>query len=536
MGREVIGEDLTPDILVLIANLTRIQDALFDVDECYAEIDPGWGDRTRQRRRLSASQVIEAMKELRWPDKVTNFHWKIFDDNVHVFASLGVDTLEFARRYRLSSSPSSPSAIEPSLSDAPDLPQAMEVDQEECSREHTPPASDGEDDDVRYRDTSDVITARLAELEAAKKPPVRVTMRPKRVPLRYILAAWAVECNIRTSHMTKLLKRLKVLPDSVFKELPQDGRTLMRDMRKLKHAFRLIPVWEKLTAANRFRKESSAKGNPINADGEERIGYYVHFGIKRGILLDSPGCFKKHSQLKEMRKGYVVNPRLYNGPLFEATKAPFGFEDDWEEVVSGLEDTLTTHQNVKPHEKVTVMVDINYDGVSIAEQQAEKPHMWPVLGCITGLKGGGEHLKFSHAMPTFIVGYFIGSRKPSANTILQHVADEFIALHPSTNEGPVSVELDAAIADAPALADMTGTVGPTGYYGLHRCSQRGIHVEFAKKHNLPYTQPTTVDEPDGPALDTIEKKKAFIRFNKTRCYPRSHANWLAYEIRDRLVS
>lgn len=242
----------------------------------------------------------------------------------------------------------------------------------------------------------------------------------------------------------------------------------------------------------------------------------------------SAGCVAYHDQLQQWRDAYILAPEFFNSELFEATRVTSLVGDDWDDIVDKLRDDFTKHRD---HEfstvgQVQVEVSINYDGVSIRESCAQYPQMSPVLGCVTGLRKGEDHFKFSHRMPNFIVGYYIGSKKPDADVILKHVVEEFIHHHPWTCSTPVAVAFAHGIADAPARAEMTGTTGATGYFGLPRCTQEGIHVD-KEGEQVPPPKPRR----HGPHVKTTSKTKTYVRFVELDCTPRYGHHWDRYKIR-----
>lgn len=177
-----------------------------------------------------------------------------------------------------------------------------------------------------------------------------------------------------------------------------------------------------------------------------------------------------------MREAFVLQPDLFNSELFEATIInEYRFRDNWDEIVSYLmNDPDSLHRNAVAPKQVCVLIDFNFDGVSIKNASAQSSSMWPILVSVTGLKAGGKTFKFHHDMPPFAVGYYIGGEKPKCNDIITEFVDELIQYNPETNKtSPITIKVDKGINDAPAGADLRGTTGHSGYWSLPRCIQRG---------------------------------------------------------------
>jgi hypothetical protein len=197
-----------------------------------------------------------------------------------------------------------------------------------------------------------------------------------------------------------------------------------------------------------------------------------------GCLLKSPGCFAYFSQIRQSREAFVLKPSVFNSELFEATinKRPYQI-DDWDDVCQQLKETSPDHANWQQPSQVTLLFDFNYDGVCVKKFNAQSPHLYPLLACITGIMVGGKReFTFSNDMPPFAIGYYLGwSKPPSCNKVISSFVDEMIKYSPSTWTGKVSLLFDGGICDRPAESDVKYTVNFNGFYGLSRCKQRGVN-------------------------------------------------------------
>lgn len=491
MRRRVKKVQLKDDEIVFLCNLIRLRQKLFTVSNCFTF--GGWSDLTIRRKRRGAKRLLRDIRA-RSVDHYEQFDFVLYD-------SSEFDNIK--ERLRL------PRTWEG------DIP----IDNDYDPGEPFPSDVDSSDDEESEEsiDCNDECTFVM-------QPPIRKT-----VSVRMALASWAVTCRIRTKHVSSLLKTLKSTGHALFKGLPKDARTLLADTSNMKERVKIVPVYEKKPVlASQKRRKKNSDGNLVSPRGV-LVGHYVHLNLMDGILGYSPGNIEYFAQLKEWRKAYVKCPQFFQTDLYHATESEAVIDDDWNDVVSEMRSTLAHHKAVDETDdrQIIVEVSINHDGVSIRDFCAQYPQMTPVLACVTGLRMDGERpFRFSYAMPPFIVGYFVGSKKPDPDQVLIHVVKELIRLHPDNNkEGSVAVVMDAGIADAPALAEMKGTTSATGYYGLPRCTQKGIHQASAKG-----VLPPPVAHAHGPAQKTVTKKKVFVRYPTHSCRQRYHHDWYRYSI------
>lgn len=562
MPRKKLGTELTDQDVVFLANVTRERATvkLWTYDDCYT--CGKWKESTQDAHRRKGANLIE---NLRNGSAVPQpFDHELYESNSELISRLRLPK-------SIQEQPSPPSTNQGITAPEVDTSEDGGVNSAALWLSIFPGAGPSS---MCYTAQSD---PEISDLEAilgvdktvipdrAQHPLSSFTCssRTPQIPLGQTLAGWVVKNSISQEHLTDLLKHLRRLNGQEYQGLPKDGRTLLKDRLKLKKMFPVYEIFDSSSLPIQRLKKTAASGNPMTSEGE-RIGHFVYFGLYAGALGRTPGCVEYYAQLKEWRQAYVVSPDFFNEELFAVTKNFVGLYDDWDDVVTDLKLKNVKHQNSSPPSQVSIKIDINYDGVSVKQYNAQSPQMYPVLGCITGLQTqDGRNFKFSFEMPPFIIGFYLGSRKPPPEKILSHVAKEFIRHHPSKSSSPVTLLFHAAIADAPALADMKGTVGATGYYGLPRCTQRGIHVDStqdkenmtpsrngqpASDSNLPAVASSTTDASGPPpkkrrktgavaenfaqhvpaSSSTTAKKKVMVRFPVTKCWPQHGWKWNRY--------
>lgn len=81
-----------------------------------------------------------------------------------------------------------------------------------------------------------------------------------------------------------------------------------------------------------------------------------------------------------------------------------------------------------------------------------------------------------------MVGFYIGKCKPKFDEVGLDLIDELLLHHPSLSQKGITIELDRLVADSPALQDLRGTAGPTGYWSLPRCKVPGINYRDEQGH------------------------------------------------------
>lgn len=106
-----------------------------------------------------------------------------------------------------------------------------------------------------------------------------------------------------------------------------------------------------------------------------------------------------------------------------------------------------------------------------------------------------------------MVGFYIGSCKPKFEDVGLDLIDELIEYHPSSCSQGIAIEIDRLVADAPALQDLRGTAGPTGYSSLPKCTIVGQN--FQREENGQWTG---------------------VHFGDLRCQglPRLDSEWISY--------
>lgn len=143
----------------------------------------------------------------------------------------------------------------------------------------------------------------------------------------------------------------------------------------------------------------------------------------------------------------MLYPEFFNDALFEATflDSTAAVEDNWKEFVERLKEQHPKHRNVEKPDTVNVLLDVNIDGVQMANHTAQNPQMTPILARLAGMEivdrttGGVKRFLFSKMKP-FIVGYFIGKRKPDYSRLTEPFVSEMSDLWPGVQrEGEYTI-------------------------------------------------------------------------------------------------
>lgn len=91
-----------------------------------------------------------------------------------------------------------------------------------------------------------------------------------------------------------------------------------------------------------------------------------------------------------------MQPGIFNNDLFKATvMSGDRYTDKWLNVVANLEASYEQFRSRSEEDSqpktVTVLVDLNYDGVQIKQHSAATSNMWPILATISAIKVKNEN-------------------------------------------------------------------------------------------------------------------------------------------------
>ena len=128
-----------------------------------------------------------------------------------------------------------------------------------------------------------------------------------------------------------------------------------------------------------------------------------------------------------------------------------------------IEKVVTAFPNTKD-----LILDVGVDGLPLFK--SSQTCLWPILGHFINVAN----------CPIFLIGCYLGDRKPSSLDIYLHdFITEMKVLLPCGylfQGKQINISLRAFICDAPARAFMCGVVGHNSFNGCSKCTQHGVRI------------------------------------------------------------
>lgn len=209
-------------------------------------------------------------------------------------------------------------------------------------------------------------------------------------------------------------------------------------------------------------------------------GRYMHLGIAKAILAESPGLVNTFEYVNTLRTVFFLWPELFTEELRAVIRPRPGEEFQ--------KDILEKWQVPKPDHGLKQNIDIeihgHIDGVQLFKNSAAGKGI-PILGRVTAIvdKDSGKRVTLPPLEP-FVIGVMHETgNKPNIWQFSTKFVDELRLLSSRKTSGhSFTVTMTAMICDAPERADLKGVQGATGYDACERCRIRGQYKDGAVRY------------------------------------------------------
>lgn len=205
-------------------------------------------------------------------------------------------------------------------------------------------------------------------------------------------------------------------------------------------------------------------------------GRYMHLGIAKAILAESPGLVNTYEYVNTLRTVFYLWPELFTEEMRAAVIRPRRGEEFQKDILEKWQVPKPDH-GLK--QKINIEIHGHIDGVQLFKNSAVGKGV-PILGRVTAIadKVSGKRITLPPLEP-FVIGVMHETGdKPNIWQFSTKFVDELKVLSSRKSSGhSFTVTMTAMICDAPERADLKGVQGATGYDACERCRIRGEYHE-----------------------------------------------------------
>ena len=244
------------------------------------------------------------------------------------------------------------------------------------------------------------------------------------------------------------------------------------------------------------------KGKKLDPDpvNDPPGGRYMHLGVAKAILAQSPGLVNTFEYVNTLRTMFFLWPELFTEEMRQIIRPRKGEEFDKEI----LRKWCVPKPETGLKQRINIEIHGHIDGVQLYKNSATGKGI-PILGRVTAIgdKISGTRVTLPPLEP-FVIGIMhVTGSKPDVWKFSAKFVKELRLLSSKQRSGhSFTVQMTAMICDAMERFELKGTQGATGYDACERCRIRG------------------------------EREAGSTRFTGTRDMPRLDEDWAKYKLRD----